>query len=161
MKTRIIAGGLILASLILGGCATSQVVEQHHLYALSSDEYAQVVFFRPMPRRTRGVADNDVSIDVDKQEMLKLSAGEYAVVRLKPKDVEIKMRNMTYLTYKVMPEEVYRARKFAIEANKTYFIRAQLKVEEYRGYYFVPLEEDEDKGLEIIKHLKPATPPLS
>ncbi|MDH5544593.1 MAG: hypothetical protein OEZ43_03305 [Gammaproteobacteria bacterium] len=149
-----------VAILSLAGCATSIVKQTHPLYAAPSDAYAEVVFFRPMPRRTRGVADNDVTIEVDKQEMLKLSAGEYVVLRLKPSEVEVTMRNMTYLTYRVMPEEVYRARRISFEANKTYYIQAMLKVEEFRGYYFVPQVIEEEQGKQIVRQLKPVTQPV-
>ena len=152
---------LILLAVVLGGCATSKVMKQHPAYASDSDEHAIVVFFRPNPQRTRGVADNDVMVDIDKQPVMELSAGEYVVVKIKPSQARVTLRNMTYITYKVMPEEVSRARKFTFEANKRYYIQTQLKVEEYRGLYFVPKEVEEAEAKKIISRLKPVNEPLS
>lgn len=153
--------GIILVSLTVGGCATSRIVETHTAFATGTEDYAEIVFFRPMPQRTRGIADNDVTVDIDKEPMVELSAGEYVVVKIKPGQARVTLRNMTYITYKVMPEEVKRARKFTFEANKRYYIQTVLKVEEYRGLYFVPREVEETKAKEILSRLKPVNQPVS
>lgn len=144
----------------LSACATSLIVEHHHLWANNAEASARVVFFRPIPQRTHGIADNDVTIEVDNEKLMDLSAGEYAVFYLKPSEAKVTLRNLSFITYKVMPEEVTRARRFTFEADKTYFIQTRLKVEEYRGVYFEPREVDESKALEIISHLKPVNDPL-
>ena len=157
----LVTASLLLLSMLLTACATSRVMEQHPAYASGNEEFAEVIFFRPMPQRTRGIADNDVTVEIGKQPVMELSAGEYVVVKIKPMDAKVTLRNMTYITFKVMPEEVSRARKYVFEANKRYYIEAQLKVEEYRGLYFVPKETEESEALEIISRLKPVNQPLS
>lgn len=160
MNLRIGALILILA-LTVSACATSRIAETHHLFANPAEAYATVVVFRPIPQRTRGIGDNDVTVEIDKKVAVELSAGEYVVLRIKPTDAVVTLKNMAYVTWKVVPEEVSRSRKFSFEANQTYYIQTRLKVEEWRGLYFEPREADEATARKIISGLKPVNQPLS
>ena len=152
----VIGYGIIGLSLLLSGCATSVISESHPQFASVHDLHANVYFFRPLNQRTRGVADNDVNVEIGKNLALKLSVGEYALLKLRPGETNVTLRNMTYLTFKVMPEEVWRSRKFNFEANKTYFVQALFKQEEFRGIYFNPVEVEEEEAIKIVSTLKPA-----
>lgn len=160
MKFRTLTTGLLASALaLLTACATSVIQPVHPLYASANEEAAKVYFYRPLEQRTRGISDNDIKVEIDGTFMMDLSVGEYVLVNLKPgKDIKITMRNMSFIAAKPMPEEVYRSRKFEFDAGKTYYIEAQLQMEEFRGVYFRPMDVDFDKLKATAKFLKPAGP---
>jgi len=160
MKSKI-CGRLIfiaLLSLILNACTTSTVVKSHASFAKASDsKYATVYLIRPTPIRTRGIADNDLSIEFgEKQLVSKLSAGEYIAVKIIPDKLDIIIRSITYITSNPLPEEVWRSENFTFEAGKNYFIHTRFTQEEFRGIYFVPEEISLQTAKSYLKRLKPA-----
>jgi len=144
--------GLVTAllALALTACSTTQVVKTHPL-VVSSDatKHANVYFLREMPQRTRGVADDDLRIEIDNHVLLTLARGEYSLLRLKPGKVDLVVYSKTMLTNHPAPLEVWRARPFDFEAGKTYYIDMKAHQEEWRGFYFVPeaIREGEAKSM--------------
>ncbi len=155
-KTWWFTGLISISAIFSSACTTTQIVEQHELFVPATQEHATIYFMRPTLQRTRGVADNDLSIDLDKKLALTLSIGEYAAILVKPKIINITFRNLSYLTSDVMPKEVTRSKLFTFEVNKTYFILADFQQEEFRGIYFKPIVLDQEKALSLIKSLRPA-----
>ncbi|MDH5230863.1 MAG: DUF2846 domain-containing protein [Gammaproteobacteria bacterium] len=148
---------LIIVALGLSACTTSLLVtENPQLEKNRSAPHAIVYFIRPMPIRSRGVADNDLKVELNEKPLLTLTRGEYAMARIKPQPTDVVLRNMTFITTKPMPVEVWRARRFSFEAGKTYFIKADFKQEEFRGIYFVPELIDEVEAKSLAKKMRAA-----
>lgn len=97
-----------------------------------------VYFMRPLQQRTRGMADGDLEVELDKEPLATLSHGEYIALPIKPGAVDVIMRNWSYLTTQPMPVKVWRVRRFEFEAGKTYYLSARFTQEEFRGIYYVP-----------------------
>ena len=151
-------GGWGLALLAIAGwmtgCTNSMVVKQHDLYpAAGEKDYARVYLLRPQAQRTRGVADNVVIVEAGRQKLAELAQGEYILVYLKPGDTDIVTRNLTYLTAKSMPVEVWRARHFSFAVNRDYFIEIKQDYEEFRGIYYIPNEIDDIRARALVERL--------
>jgi len=128
----------------LTGCAQSIILEKHGLYPAANDTaYAQVYLLRPQAQRSRGVADNPVNVEMGREKLTELAQGEYVLVHIKPGETDVVARNLTYITAKPMPIEVWRARHFDFEAGHVYYILMRQDYEEFRGIYFVPEALDE------------------
>ncbi len=147
-----------LAALILfaSACATTSSIKNHPLVVADSETNAATVYLlRPEPLRTRGIADNDVQVEIDSKIVTMLSAGEYVALKVKPGKVELATRSYTYLTSKPMPEEVLRSAEYTFEAGKKYFILVQFTQEEFRGIYFKPVEINPNEAKKLGTRLKP------
>ena len=151
--------GIILLGLVvlLGGCATTNIHNEHPLYAESAEEpHADVYFVRPFTQRSRGVADSPLKVELDEIPALSLAIGEYALLRLKPTTTDIIVRNLTFMTAQVNPVEVWRARRYKFEAGKTYYVVMKQEHEEFRGIYFIPELVDPRSAAEVAQRLRPA-----
>lgn len=156
LQTWWFTGLISISAMLSSACTSTQIVEQHELFVPTTQAHATVYFIRPTLQRTRGVADNDLTIELDKKLALTLSLGEYAAILIKPQKINITFKNLSYLTSDVMPEEVKRSKRFTFESNKTYFILADFQQEEFRGIYFKPVMLAQEKALSLIKKLRPA-----
>ncbi len=157
MKSPLAAIASLLALLLLGGCAaTSRIVDSHPLFAGPGEERAVIYFLRPMPQRSRGIADADIARELEQRPVMKLSRGEYARIEIKPVETDVIIRSLSHHPYKAMPEPVWRARHFTFEAGKTYYILARFQQEEFRGVFFIPTAIDEEKARRLARHMTPA-----
>jgi len=149
---------ICIGTLLIGGCTTSVIMPSNPQFAKpSSANYATVYVMRPTLQRTRGIADNDLTVEFgEKQLVTLLSAGEYVAFKVQPGALDIITRNETYLTGKPDPELVWRARNFTFDSGKTYFIEAKFTQEEFRGIYFIPKEVDLKTAKSYQKRLKAA-----
>lgn len=157
-KRWIVVVAVSVCLLLLSGCTTSVIMKSNPSFAEStSKDYAYVYMIRPLPIRTRGIADNDVEVEFGADQLaVQLSAGEYAAFKVKPGDLNIIIRSTTYLTTDPVPVEVYRADNFKIEAGRKYFIQAKFIQEEFRGMYFKPVMIDLKMAKDMLIRLKPA-----
>ncbi|MEK6747690.1 MAG: hypothetical protein AABY83_00605 [Pseudomonadota bacterium] len=147
------------AVLAATGCAGSMVAERHSLYPTQADtDYARVYIMRPQAQRTRGVADSPVNIEVAREKLAELAQGEYILVYIKSPATDLVTRNLTNLTTKPMPIEVWRARHFNFETGQDYFIVLRQDYEEFRGIYYIPEAVDKTQALQLAEHLKAAGP---
>ena len=124
----------------------------------SATDAATVYFIRPMPIRTRGIADTNVNIELNDKLVAQLAAGEYIAVKLKPGKININLRSKTFLTSKPMPIDVHRYGEFIFDAGQTYFIQTRFTQEEFRGIYFEPKEITLAEAKGFLKRLKPHGP---
>lgn len=142
---------------LISACATTVVQKSNPLYVSNpAQAHATVYFMRPPLVRTRGVADTDLKIELDENLLLELSREEYAMVYVKPVETDVILRNMTFLTGKPNPVEVWRARHMEFENGKTYYIETEFQQEEFRGIYYVPKEIDEATAKQYAISMKPA-----
>ncbi len=153
---RLLTGLIGINIIFLLGCTTTQIVEQHALFVPATQKHSTLYFIRPTLQRTRGVADNDINIELDNKLALTLSLGEYAAVNIKPQKINVTLTNLSYITAHVMPDEVKRSKRFDFAAGETYFILTDFRQEEFRGVYFKPVILEREKALSMIKTLKPA-----
>lgn len=159
MRTAIrsIAAATIAALVALStACTTSVVRETHPLYSAKDDRAVTIYFLRPLDQRTRGVVDSDIKVTLNDELAIELSVGEYTAVRIKPGKTEIMLKNMTYIAANPTPEEVWRSVRTEFEPGRTYYVVARMKMEEYRGVYFVPELVDETVVKTLLKGIKPA-----
>ena len=147
-----------ISLLFINGCTTSVIMKSNPTFAEpTSKDYAYIYMIRPMPIRTRGIADNDVKVEFGADQLaVLLSAGEYAAFKVKPGDLNIIIRSTTYLTTDPVPVEVFRADNFNIEAGRKYFIQTKFIQEEFRGMYFKPVMIDLKTAKDMLIRLKPA-----
>jgi len=86
------------------------------------------------PRAT----DNRLTIDLDKEQLLKLVKSEYTLVHLKPGEMNVTIKSLTiagpFRTFKKMK----RTKRFEFEAGQTYYISVEPVDGEFRGTYFLP-----------------------
>ncbi|HFE39384.1 MAG TPA: hypothetical protein ENK06_13385 [Gammaproteobacteria bacterium] len=160
MKTLMLKNGFMICFMVLlfSACTTSVIMRDNPQFAKpASKQFATVYVMRPAQVRTRGIADNDLTVEFGEHQLaVLLSAGEYVAFKVRPGAMDIITRNETYLTGKPDPVSVWRARNFTFEAGKTYFIEAKLIQEEFRGIYFVAQEVDLKTAKSYIKSMKPA-----
>ena len=119
-------------------------------------EPAKVYFIRPMTERRMGAADNLITIDINRNRLLKIDKGEYTLVDLKPNDnVEITINSITAWGTTHEIKEVSKTRRFSLESGQTYFISAKMVDGEFRGVYFLPKSIDLETAKKITKRLRP------
>lgn len=146
---------LWLLIVLLSACASSEIIETNPRLVAAGEPHAQVYFLRPPDQRTRGVADDPISVELGHKKLLELGLGEYVLVHLSPGPADVVLRNKTYMTNNPNPVEVWRSRRYEFKAGGTYFIVADEDREEFRGIYFVPREVDAQKARALGERLKP------
>ncbi len=151
---------LLLTPLLLAACASSKILApQAPVLAAEGEPAAVVYFIRPRASRSHGVADDPVRIYIDKTLVLTLAEGEYLRLRLRPGQREIELRNLSYMTAKPEPIEVWRSGVFTFAPGQTYYLEAQLDDQEFRGIYFVPRLIDLHRAHRLVREhaLRPAS----
>ncbi len=156
MKQAMAALTMVLGVLLLASCATTRVMDSHPLYAQPGEPRAVVYFLRPVPQRTRGIADGDITIELEQRPVMALSRGEYARIDIRPTTTNVVIRSLSHHPYQAMPMEVWRTRPFKFEAGKTYYILARFQQEEFRGVFFVPTAIDEEQARRLARNMTPA-----
>ena len=153
VATFLVAAFLVLAT----GCANTKVYTSHK--SLVKDEaqpHAKVYFIREWQQRSRGVADNNVTIEVAGENLLELGEGEYSLMRLTPQKTFIVTHSQAFVTSKPNPTRVTRAQEFTFDAGETYYILAKLNQEEFRGIYFTTEAINLDQAKNAAVKLKPS-----
>lgn len=146
-----VAALLLVGALALTGCAGSPIqlsfsnstmgtyVEaDHSLVQKGSGNYAAIYFLRPQTERYMGATDNRVTIDVDKEQLLKLVKSEYTLVHLKPGKMNVTIKSLTIAGPFREFKKMKRTRRFEFEAGETYYISVEPVDGEFRGTYFLP-----------------------
>jgi len=143
--------------MISTGCSLSSAINVSNPKFIKSAAapHATVYFVRPPLVRTRGVADSNIKIELDEIPLIELGTAEYTVAYLQPGATDIIIRSLSFLTTKPMPVEVWRARRFELEAGETYYIEAQYTEEEFRGTYYVPVLRQRADFQSAAEHIKP------
>ncbi len=155
-SNRMIGLVLILLSIWLSACTTTEVFLQHPAYAGEGEAAATVVFIRPVDQRSRGVADSDIEVEIAGEAVMNLSAGEHAALRIKPMEAEVVLSSLAFITSRPMPEKVHRSRGFVFEAGQTHYILTRFDQQEWRGFYFVPEEIGRDTAAILLQYSKAA-----
>jgi len=138
-KSTLLTLVIALLTTLLSGCGATSVNGKHVL--LETDEKiaaATVYFIRPFTYRERGVADNPVKIELNRNQIISLGKGEYTMVRIKPVEATITTKNYTMYTNKLMPIEMTRSATMTFDAGQRYFIHIRQVNEEFRGVYYLP-----------------------
>lgn len=142
LTVKLLAVALTALSLVACTGGGNFTLTRHYAHELVQSDlnelHAKVYFIRPHTEHAQGFADNDLTVDVDGQRLLALSKGEYALVHLRPRAVNITMRNLTQTRGRWEVEELKRSHQFDFKPGETYFILADNVDGEFRGVYFVP-----------------------
>ena len=154
---------LLLLATLLPGCAGTRVDGSHPL--ISSDEKsAKVYFIRPFTERYMGMADNTITVEADRAELLTLAKGEYTLVHLRPGTIFLLARsettwgptvthfNVNTRAHKI--KEMTHSQPFTFEAGETYFVVFSPVDGEFRGIYYQMATVDQARAKELSTHLR-------
>lgn len=134
----------------------SKLADHHPL--LESDReaaFATVYFLRPNTERWMGAADNILTIEADRQELLKLVKGEYIRATLKPRKTTLRIRSMSAWGPQQAIKEMEKSGEFQFQAGKTYFVLMEMVDGEFRGVFFKPQLIALTKARQLAKSLRP------
>jgi hypothetical protein len=139
----IIAGGILLASL-LSGCSASLYRDHPEVSFDPDTATAAVYFIRPAPVKTKGIADNPIEVSYKGKKLMKIPEGTYTMVKIKPGSGEVTTHSRTRFINKNRYDaiDVTRSRKYTFVAGRTYFIHLKRIDEEFRGIFYDPQPVD-------------------
>ncbi|WP_455208081.1 hypothetical protein [Kaarinaea lacus] len=144
----------IIICLLSYGCANPVNVKHSQVQTSGEDEHiAKVYFIRPRPLKFKGIADNKVRVDFNRETLLTLNEGQYTLVKLKPSKGEISTHSKTKFTNNDVPIEVSRAREYRFIAGKTYFIHLKRVDEEFRGIFYDPAPVTFEQAIQLSERL--------
>ena len=133
---------LLLWVALLPACSMFRVTDVNDDNSLIQTDltrpYATVYFIRPKTEHPQGYADNKLAVEIDGEKLMELGKAEYTLVRLKPRDVTITLRNRTQFHGRWEVIEMDRSRSFSFEGGETYFILTDMINGEFRGVRFIP-----------------------
>ena len=129
----------MMLCIIAVGCGGNVNVQHSQLSTEADDAFvAKVYFIRPMPLKYKGIADNKLRVDFNKEKLLTINEGQYTLVRLIPSKGVISTHSKTKFISSPDPIDVSREREYRFIAGKTYFILLQRVDEEFRGIFYDP-----------------------
>ena len=130
---------LLLVVLVLVSCSSAKNIKNSYVDNESEDQYvAKVYFIRTMPVKFKGVADSQITVDINGEPLLKIDEGAYTMLKIKPAKASVTTHSRTLFTTKFEPIKVSRTREYNFIAGKTYFINLERINEEFRGIYYDP-----------------------
>lgn len=100
-----------------------------------------------------GASDNRLKIELDREILLELKKANYALVYLKPGNVDVTIKSETIAGpfRKLMKME--RTKRFEFEPGSTYYITIEPVDGEFRGVYFLPHLVDLARAEEAARHI--------
>jgi hypothetical protein len=147
---------LVSACLMLFGCTASSVNSSNPLLSDYPDALvAKVYFIRPRTERYMGMADNRLTVELDRQPLLKLAKGEYALLHLQPGTAALGLRSMTTWGPGHKIKEMSTLKEFSFAPGQTYYISVQPVDGEFRGVQFHASRIDRDTAAELSRNLNP------
>lgn len=153
---------ILLLAVVLGACAGTRLDKSHPLVTRDAAEpAAKVYFIRPFTDRYLGFADNVITIEAERARLMRLVKGEYTLVKLKPGDVRLSVRNDTSHGSEFNHKELTRSKQFTFEAGQTYFLVLKPFDGEFRGVNFEMETVDLTRARELSRHLRVAGPARS
>lgn len=151
---RLILG--VMAIVVLNACSPTKVFKDSPLSPPTSEEpYTTVYFLRELKEPQMKLARNAVNIEINNQPLMKLSMGEYVMVRLVPTEATVTVKSLSFMGGKVDPVILSGSKTFNFAAGQTNFIRIKLIDEEFRGVYYEPQRIEFNEAREIAKRLRP------
>lgn len=161
----VLSVGLLLALGLLG-CAAKKTTPTnidtakqeeatvHPLIQLNPNGPAATVYLlRPYPERAMGFPDNDLKVELNKETLLKLTKGQYTMVRLIPRDYTLTLKNLTEAGAFWAVKEMSRNYRFNFNAGETYFIVIKPLDGEFRGVHFTAESVDAFAAKQIAQQL--------
>jgi len=147
---------LIAVMLLLSACGGSVNVKNSYVQEEAADEHiARVYFIRPMPVKYKGIADNQITVELNNELLLTINEGQYTMVKIKPTDGHVTTRSKTMFINKTQPIDVSRSREYRFIAGKTYFIYLNRVNEEFRGIYYDPAPVTLAQAMKLSSQLHP------
>lgn len=154
-KMRLLMVLSILSAALLTGCSVSRVNGNHSLIQKDmSQSYATVYFIRPNTEHPMGFSDNAIAVDVDGEKLISLAKGEYTLVHLKPRKVDVKLRDLAQLRGRWEVEEMSWRRQLDLSSGETYYVLAKPVNGEFRGVRFMPTQLSLHEARQAAKDLR-------
>lgn len=145
---------ILLVNLLIAGCSNPVNYKNPQIQSEGEDaQLAKVYFLRPMPVKYKGIADNKLRIDYNKEKLLTINEGQYALVKLKPSKGKISTHSRTKFIGSSDPINVSRDREYRFIAGKTYFIHLHRVDEEFRGIFYDPAPITFQQALKLSSSL--------
>ncbi|WP_455202923.1 hypothetical protein [Kaarinaea lacus] len=139
----------LLLAFILSGCAN--INTNHPALQVEADTLtANVYLIRPRMLKTKGIADNRLSVSYQGKNIAKISDGNYILLKIKPGKGEITTHSKTVFTNQSLPINVTRSRAYTFVAGRTYFIHLKRLDEEFRGVFYDPAPVDLKTAKELV-----------
>ena len=153
-----LGAGLALATGLTGcGGIPTTHVDQHPAVVSAADRpHAKVYFIRPLTERNMGVADNAITIELDRKPLLTLVKGQYTLVDLKPGHYKVTVDSLTAMFLE--PTTLRRMKRSAYSSfysGGTYYIVMQMVNGKFRGVVDIPMSVATMKASRIVRHLRP------
>ena len=146
---------IVFINLFSTGCSNPVNYKNSHIQSEGEDAHiAKVYLLRPMPVKYKGIADNKIRVDFNKEKLLTINEGQYALVKLKPSKGKISTHSKTKFIGSTTPIDVSRDREYRFIAGKTYFIHLQRVDEEFRGIFYDPAPITFQQALKISDPLR-------
>jgi len=153
LKILIIFSGL---GLFLSGCGTTIYKQHPSLQDITDDTgTANVYFIRLQPVKTKRLADKPITVDFKNKKLLKISEGNYTLLKIRPNEGNITTHSITKFTTHNNPISVSRTRLYTFLAGRTYFIYLNQLNEEFRGVYYDPAPVSLYEAKVLVKYIKP------
>ena len=105
-----------------------------------------------------GATDNRISIELDKEPLLKLVKSEYTLVHLKPGEMDLTIKSQTIAGPFREFKDMKRTTRFEFEAGSTYYISIEPVDGEFRGTYFQPHLVDLAAAKEMSRFMRASGP---
>ena len=144
----------IITLLLVTSCNGKTNIKNPYVQVAAEDAHiAKVYFIRPRPIKFKGVADDKLTVELNNELLLKISEGQYTMIKLKPAKASITTRSKTMFINKTQPIDVSRTREYRFIAGKTYFIHLKRIDEEFRGIYYDPAPVTYEQALKLSDRL--------
>ena len=159
MKRKLQWLSVLLASLLMSGCATNMFtltkVHGHDIIQHDLDQpHASVYFIRPAAEHVLGYADNTLPVEVDGSRVVSIGKGEYTLLYIKPRRMSVTTITRTQTRGRWEVEDIRRTREFDIQAGHEYYIVLEPFDGEFRGAEHIPKAVDLHQARKLIKPLK-------
>jgi len=150
--------GLLVAAGLISGCLTdTRLVKDSLVLQTQPDQpYATIYFLRESMLIHNAPARDPVTIDINGHDVMRLSQGEYAMIRIKPTEGTVRMRSHSLVGNKPVAQEIFGERTFNFAAGQTNFLRTKMVDGGFRGVYFVPERIEFNQARALVERLRPA-----
>ncbi len=114
---------------------------------------ANVYLLRPQPERVMGFPDNELDVELNQEKLLKLTKGQYTMVRLIPRDYTLTLKNLSEAGTLWKVREMSRNYPFNFRAGENYFLVIRPFDGEFRGVHFTAESVDIFAAKQIAQQL--------
>lgn len=153
--------GLVLALLVLTGCSGTRVLSSAEpvLQNNTALPYSTVYILRETSNMYLGPANGPVKVEFNGHDVLSINEGDYTMVRVKPGETLVVVKNMSMYGSDLHPREMTGSTTFNFGVGQTNFIRLKVYNGEFRGVYFTPERIEFNRARVLVQQLRDVAVP--